>query len=131
MRKIAHISLILFLMFAVTGVTVQTHYCGGDARYSTIALDADRSSCCGDTMPPCASCMDEINYNVLTTATTVSSSTLHTPDIYKLSDMILVGSHDMHTPRKTNVTDDREDMPRVTFITRSSTIPLLVSSFLI
>jgi len=59
------ISLVVLLLVSVTGVSVNTHYCHGMARYTVLATDADHSSCCGDEMDACPSCEDRVQSNVM------------------------------------------------------------------
>lgn len=71
--KVLHISMVALLLAAVTGVTVNTHYCGGVARYSAVAVDAQHESCCGGMMDACPSCEDHVSSNVVDEQVTVSA----------------------------------------------------------
>lgn len=128
MRIIAHSALTIVLLLAVTGVSVQTHYCGGTARYSTIAVDNEATSCCGDDMPACPSCKDEVTSNVLTTPLSLVAQadgstqfvalpvvTTGVPPVIGMETAAHAISFDTGPPG----------------VTRGSTIPILVSSFLI
>ena len=72
-KNALHISLIAILLAAVTGVSVNTHYCGGAARYSAVALDAQHESCCGDGTVSCSSCEDHVSSIVVDTQVTVAA----------------------------------------------------------
>ncbi len=72
MNKVLSISLAALLVISVIGVTVNTHYCHGAARYSVIATDSDHSSCCGDEMDACPSCEDRISSNVMDAQSVIS-----------------------------------------------------------
>ena len=65
MKRTISISLALLLLVSITGVTVNTHYCHGQARYTVIATDADHSSCCGGEMDACPSCEDRVQTHVM------------------------------------------------------------------
>ncbi|GEM_PF-2272476 len=73
MKNAIHISLVAILLAAVTGVSVNTHYCGGVARYSAVALDAQHESCCGDGTFACSSCEDHVSSNVVDEQVTVTA----------------------------------------------------------
>ncbi|MBN1447843.1 MAG: hypothetical protein JXA28_07915, partial [Bacteroidetes bacterium] len=74
MKKAFHISMVALLLAAVTGVTVNTHYCGGVARYSAVAVDAQHESCCGGMMAACPSCEDHVSSNVVDEQVTVTAN---------------------------------------------------------
>lgn len=128
MRSAAYIAMSLFLMIAVTGVSVQTHYCNGMARYSTVAVDNEPSSCCGDDMPACPSCEDEVTSNVLSTPLSLVTPTDGSMNLAALP---------MPMPPVPAATFAAPSVPALVFdmgppgVTRGSTIPILVSSFLI
>ena len=128
MRISAHIAVSFLLLIAVTGVSVQTHYCGGTARYAKIAVDNEPTSCCGDEMPACPSCKDEVTSVALTTPLTVHAQTDGSADFAAVSTVIQT------VP---SITSAETDSPMITFDTgppgviRGSSIPILVSSFLI
>lgn len=128
MYRIGHIAVSLLLLFAVTGVSVHTHYCGGAARYTAVAIDGDHSSCCGDEMPACASCLDEVESKVLATPTTVQSKTTgtaHLPFIATLTVSVSGTTCSAFTP-------DRHLLPDAPpGVTSGSSLPILNSSFLI
>lgn len=69
------ISLVVLLLVSVTGVSVNTHYCHGMARYTVLATDADHTDCCGDEMDACPSCEDRVQSNVMDD---VGISAMHT-----------------------------------------------------
>ena len=112
----------------MTGVSVQTHYCGGTARYATIAVDNEATSCCGDDMAACPSCKDEVSSNVLTTPLSLVAQADGSALFAVLATVVAV------FPPAVSVEAAR---PAITFdtgppgVTRGSTIPILVSSFLI
>ena len=81
-KNAMHISLVAILLAAVTGVSVHTHYCGGTARYSAMALDAQHESCCGDGTLSCASCEDHVSSNVVDTQMTVTAQSDGLSDLY-------------------------------------------------
>jgi hypothetical protein len=70
MRKIVRTILSFLLLIAVTGVSVQVHYCGDFAQFTAIALDGKHASCCGDEATECPSCLDTIESHVLDAAIT-------------------------------------------------------------
>lgn len=70
-----HISLVAILLASVTGVSINTHYCHGQARYSAVALDAQHESCCGDGAVSCTSCEDRISSNVVDVQVTMAAKT--------------------------------------------------------
>lgn len=72
-NKALSISLTIVLMLSVVGVTVNTHYCHGAARYSAIATDADHQSCCGDEMNACPSCEDRVSSNVMDSESVITA----------------------------------------------------------
>ncbi|MCB2206422.1 hypothetical protein KQI65_16885 [bacterium] len=74
MKKSFSISMILLLLVSITGVTVNTHYCHGAARYTAVAVDADHASCCGDDMDRCPSCEDRVSSKVLDVQTVFVAS---------------------------------------------------------
>jgi hypothetical protein len=128
MRTIAHIALTTVLLLAVTGVSVQTHYCGGTARYATIAMDNEATSCCGDDMPACPSCKDEVTSNVLTTPLSL---------VAQADGSALFAARATVTAVLPCAVSMESTAHAITFdtgppgVTRGSTIPILVSSFLI
>lgn len=65
MKKTFSISLVFLLLVSITGVSVNTHYCHGLARYTAIATDGHHDSCCGDAMDSCSSCEDRVQSNVM------------------------------------------------------------------
>ncbi|MBE0644634.1 MAG: hypothetical protein IH600_11190 [Bacteroidetes bacterium] len=118
----------LLLMIAVTGVSVQTHYCNGNARYSTVALDSEPSSCCGDDMPACPSCKDEMSSNVMTTPTTVMLPADGSGDFTVCATVGAVLPAAL--PEIVGAQPDAAALGPPGVL-RGSTIPILVSSFLI
>lgn len=115
-------------MLAVTGVTVQTHYCNGAARYSTIAVDSEHSSCCGDDMPACPSCMDVVSSNVMSTPTTVAVITSGSVD---LPVMGMTAEENSAAPVEPILTQPIANALGPPGVTGGSDIPILISSFLI
>jgi hypothetical protein len=71
-KKSFSISLVLLLLVSITGVSVNTHYCHGQARYTALATDAEHESCCGDAMDACPSCEDRVQSNVMDEQSTVA-----------------------------------------------------------
>jgi len=56
LKKVAHISLIVLLLLATTGVTVFKHYCGNSLMSKTIGVTSKH--CCGDGH--CNNCHNDI-----------------------------------------------------------------------
>ncbi len=128
MRSIKHIALSLLLMLSITGVSVETHYCEGSARYSTIAVDNKNSSCCGDEMQACPTCRDEVNSSIVNTPTTFTVKTSGVVDLPNSGTIAEVIPPSLPDVPVELLLAASQGPPGVT---NSSTIPILISSFLI
>jgi hypothetical protein len=58
-RKFWSYSLLIFYLFAATGVEVRAHYCGAELHSITLYGDAEKG-CCGDAEAAAGCCHDEI-----------------------------------------------------------------------
>lgn len=129
MKNAIHISLVAILLAAVTGVSVNTHYCGGVARYSAVALDAQHESCCGDGTISCSSCEDQVSSNVVDEQVTV---TAQTDGVSDLSAAIAGIPHeDAAATRDTDIPQLHPETLGPPGPPGGDAIPILIQSFLI
>ena len=70
-KRIAHISLIVLLLFATSGITFYKHYCGNTLISKSIILKPD--NCC---KKPCKSCHNEAKQFKITDNFQASNSTV-------------------------------------------------------
>jgi hypothetical protein len=50
-RKVIHITLVMFLLITSTGMTIYTHYCG--STFESISVNKTPHSCCGEDCNSC------------------------------------------------------------------------------
>ena len=127
-KNVLHISLVAILLAAVTGVSVNTHYCGGVARYSTVALDAQHESCCGDGMVSCSSCEDHVSSNVVDEQGTVSAKTDGLSDHFAAIAGILDAAESLRT--EAVIPQGHPDAHGPPGPPGGDAIPILIQSFL-
>ncbi len=126
-KKSFSISTILLLLVSITGVSVNTHYCHGQARYTVIATDAEHESCCGDAMNACPSCEDRVQSNVMDEQSVVAASS-HIA--YDALSAVVVTVHMEMNDGDITVTPLQPFSHGPPGIPAGMTIPVFVQSFL-
>lgn len=121
------ISLVLLLLVSITGVSVNTHYCHGMARYTSIAMDAQHESCCGDAMDACPSCEDRVQSNVMDEQSTVATQPEFDLEIFPL---LLVPMNAQIAGEAEYVVFPRPVSHGPPGLSAGMSIPVLVQSFL-